>query len=61
MSIKASLVSELRKKSSCGIMDCKKALQETNGNMEKAIDFLRKKGMAKAAKKAHSNCSRRYC
>ena len=45
-------VMELRKKTGAGVADCKKALTETNGDMEKAIDFLREKGMATAAKKA---------
>ncbi len=45
-------VKELRDKTGVGMMDCKKALQATDGNMEKAIEFLREKGMATAAKKA---------
>ena len=45
-------VMELRKKTGAGVADCKKALTETDGDMEKAIDFLREKGMATAAKKA---------
>ncbi len=52
MAITASMVKELREKTGAGMMDCKKALVETNGDMEKAIDFLREKGIAKAAKKA---------
>ena len=48
---KASDVKELREKTGAGMLDCKKALEETNGNMEKAIDWLREKGIAKAAKK----------
>lgn len=52
MAITAKLVKELREKTGAGMMDCKKALQETEGNIDKAIDFLREKGMAKAAKKA---------
>ncbi|EIJ81472.1 elongation factor Ts [Bacillus methanolicus PB1] len=52
MAITAQMVKELREKTGAGMMDCKKALQETNGDMEKAIDFLREKGIAKAAKKA---------
>src|SRR5699024_1949134 len=52
MAITAQMVKELREKTGAGMMDCKKALQETDGDMEKAIDFLREKGMAKAAKKA---------
>ncbi|OEH91290.1 translation elongation factor Ts [Bacillus solimangrovi] len=52
MAVTAQMVKELREKTGAGMMDCKKALTETNGDMEKAIDFLREKGMAKAAKKA---------
>lgn len=52
MEITASMVKELREKSGAGMMDCKKALQETGGNMDKAMDYLREKGIAKAAKKA---------
>ena len=50
--ITASLVKALRDKSGVGMMDCKKALQETEGDMEAAIDWLRAKGLSKAAKKA---------
>lgn len=52
MEITASMVKELRDKTGVGMMDCRKALQETNGDVEKAIDYLRKKGLSKAAKKA---------
>ena len=52
MAITAQMVKELREKTGAGMMDCKKALTETDGDMEKAIDFLREKGIAKAAKKA---------
>ena len=52
MAITASMVKELREKTGAGMMDCKKALTETDGDMEKAIDLLREKGIAKAAKKA---------
>lgn len=52
MAITASMVKELREKTGAGMMDCKKALTETNGDMEKAIDYLREKGIASAAKKA---------
>jgi len=52
MAISAKLVKELREKTGAGMMDCKKALEETDGNLEEAIDFLRKKGSAQAAKKA---------
>ncbi|MBR0278400.1 MAG: translation elongation factor Ts, partial [Synergistaceae bacterium] len=50
--ITAAKVKELRERTGSGMMDCKKALSETNGDMEKAIDYLREKGLAKAAKKA---------
>jgi elongation factor Ts len=50
--ITAALVKELREKSGVGMMDCKKALQENNGDMQAAIDWLRAKGLSKAAKKA---------
>ena len=52
VSITASMVSELRKKTGAGMMDCKKALTETGGDMEAAVDFLRKKGLSAAAKKS---------
>ncbi len=52
MAITASLVKELREITGAGMMDCKAALAETNGDLEKAIDYLRTKGMASAAKKA---------
>ena len=52
MAITAAMVKELREKTSAGMMDCKKALNETNGDMEAAVDWLRKKGIAKADKKA---------
>jgi len=50
--ITAALVKDLREKSGVGMMDCKKALQETGGDMDAAMDWLRTKGLAKAAKKA---------
>lgn len=52
MEITAKMVKELREMTGAGMMDCKKALQETEGVIEKAIDLLREKGMAKAVKKA---------
>ena len=52
MSVTAALVKELREKSGAGMMDCKKALNETNGDMDSAIDWLRTKGLAAAAKKS---------
>ncbi len=53
--ITAAVVKELRERTGSGMMDCKKALAETGGDMEKAIDYLREKGLAKAAKKAERN------
>ena len=50
--ITASMVKELRTRTGVGMMDCKKALTEANGDMEKAVDILREKGLSKAAKKA---------
>jgi elongation factor Ts len=50
--ISANTVKELRERTGAGMMDCKAALTETGGNIEKAIDYLREKGLAKAAKKA---------
>ena len=52
MAITASMVKELREMTGAGMMDCKKALNETNGNMDEAVEFLRKNGQAKAEKKA---------
>ena len=52
MSISAEMVKELREKTGAGLMDCKRALTESAGDMEKAIDYLRQKGLASAAKKA---------
>ena len=52
MEINASMVKDLRERTGAGMMDCKKALIETNGDLEKAIEYLREKGIAKAAKKA---------
>ena len=52
MKIKAELVKELREKSSAGMMDCKKALVESNGDIKKAEEILKEKGLAKASKKA---------
>jgi len=51
MEISAKLVKDLREKTGLGMMDCKKALQETMGDLEKAVDYLRKKGALKAAKR----------
>ena len=52
MTVTAALVKELREKSGAGMMDCKKALNETNGDMDAAVDWLRTKGLAAAAKKS---------
>jgi elongation factor Ts len=57
MSISAEMVRDLREKTGAGMMDCKKALTETNGDMEKAIDILRQKGLASAAKKSGRSAS----
>ena len=51
MEITASMVKDLRERTGAGMMDCKKALVESNGDMDKAIDYLREKGISKAAKK----------
>ncbi|PIU28648.1 MAG: translation elongation factor Ts [Candidatus Hydromicrobium americanum] len=53
MEIKAELVKELREKSSAGMMDCKKALVESNGDIKKAEEILKEKGLAKASQKAY--------
>ncbi|UOB21411.1 translation elongation factor Ts [Macrococcus armenti] len=52
MAITAQLVKQLRERTGAGMMDCKKALTETNGDIDAAVDYLREKGIAKAAKKA---------
>ncbi|MFS0787002.1 translation elongation factor Ts [Shouchella sp. 1P09AA] len=52
MAVTASMVKELREKTGAGMMDCKKALVEVDGDMDKAVDFLREKGIAKAEKKS---------
>lgn len=61
MAITAQMVKELREKTGAGMMDCKGALEQTNGDMEKAIDFLREKGIAKAAKKASRVAAEGLC
>src|ERR1700733_8557729 len=50
--VTATMVKDLRDKTGAGMMDCKSALAETNGDLEAAVDLLRKKGLSKAAKKA---------
>ena len=57
MSVTAAQVNELRKKTGAGMMDCKKALVEANGDMQKAIEILRKKGAAVAAKRAEKSAN----
>ncbi len=52
MEVTAGMVKDLREKTGAGMMDCKKALSETGGNFEKAVDYLRQKGLATAAKRA---------
>jgi len=52
MDVSASMVKELRERTGAGMMDCKKVLVETSGDIDKAIELLREKGLAKAAKKA---------
>lgn len=52
MDVSAGTVKELRKRTGAGMMDCKKALSETGGDLQKAVDYLRQKGLAAAAKKA---------
>lgn len=61
MEITASLVKELRDKTGAGMMDCKKALVETDGNIDLAVDWLREKGIAKAAKKASRIAAEGVC
>jgi elongation factor Ts len=55
--ITAAMIKDLRERTGAGMADCKKALQEVDGDLDKAIDFLRKKGLAKAAKKAGREAS----
>ena len=52
MEISAAMIKELKEKTGAGIVDCKAVLQETGGDLEKAVDILRKKGLSKADKKA---------
>jgi elongation factor Ts len=58
--ISASLVKELREKTGAGMMDCKNALTENNGDIESSVDWLRTKGLAKAAKKIRKSSLRRF-
>ncbi|MDA8418085.1 MAG: translation elongation factor Ts [Desulfobacteraceae bacterium] len=57
MNITSQMVKELRDKTNAGMMDCKKALAETDGDMERAVDYLRQKGLAVAAKRADRSTS----
>ena len=59
--ITAAMVKELREMTGAGMMDCKKALNETNGNMDEAVEFLRKNGQAKAEKKASRIAAEGLC
>ena len=59
--VTASMVKELREMTGAGMMDCKKALNETNGNMDEAVEFLRKNGQAKAEKKASRIAAEGLC
>lgn len=61
MAITAAMVKELREQTGAGMMDCKKALAETDGNMEEAVEFLRKNGQAKAEKKASRIAAEGVC
>jgi len=61
MAITAQMVKELREKTGAGMMDCKNALEHTNGDMDQAIDYLREKGIAKAAKKASRIAAEGLC
>ena len=60
MAITAKQVKELREMTGAGMMDCKKALTATDGDFDKAIEFLREKGLATAEKKSGKNCCRGY-
>ena len=59
MAITAAMVKELREMTGAGMMDCKKALTNTEGDMDAAVEYLRENGLAKAAKKSRTYCSRR--
>jgi hypothetical protein len=58
MGVDAKLVKDLRSKTGAGMMDCKQALVKSSGDLDKAIDFLRKSGVAKAEKKNITGCKR---
>ena len=55
MAIPAELIKDLRQQSGAGIMDCKQALSETDGNLEKAVEFLRKKGLDRKSTRLNSS------
>ena len=61
MAITAAMVKELREMTGAGMMDCKKALNETDGNMNEAVEYLRKKGQAKAENKASRIAAEGLC
>jgi len=61
MDITAKMVADLRKQTNAGMMDCKKALKECDGDMEKSADFLRKKGIAKASSKSGRTTANGLC
>ena len=58
--VTAAMVKELREMTGAGMMDCKKALAATDGDMDKAVDFLREKGLARRSKEGWPYCSRGY-
>lgn len=57
MTVTVDMVKELRERTNAGILDCKKVLEETNGDMDRAVELLRERGVAKAEKKAHREAS----
>ena len=61
MAVTAKMVKELREMTGAGMMDCKKALNETNGDMDAAVEYLRKNGQAKAEKKASRIAAEGLC
>ena len=61
MAITASQVKELREMSGAGMMDCKKALTQTDGDFDKAVEWLREKRSCNSTEEGWKNCSRRYC
>ena len=61
MAVTAKLVKELREMTGAGMMDCKKALTATDGDMDKAVEFLREKGLESFRRRQKSCCSRSKC